>query len=78
VNRIGNRIEIDAERCKGCERCVATCPRDLIRLGPTLNQQGYHFAVFAAGDQTGKGCTACASCGTVCPETAIAVYAARR
>ncbi len=70
-------IEIDEERCKGCELCGAACPRDLIHFSGRINHLGYHPAEFNQGEQAngkGKGCTGCAVCGTVCPETAISVY----
>ena len=70
------RVEIDRERCKGCERCVAVCPRGLLRLGERPNRQGYRPAESRTDGERGP-CTGCATCGIVCPELAITVYAAR-
>ncbi len=70
-------IEIDEERCKGCELCGEACPRDLIHFSVRINRLGYHPAEFHQEEKEkgkGKGCTGCAVCGMVCPETAIAVY----
>lgn len=71
------RIEIDEERCKGCELCAAVCPRQLIRLSNRINRLGYHPAEFysdSLSEEKEKGCTGCALCGQMCPETAISVY----
>lgn len=70
-------IEIDEERCKGCELCGESCPRRLIRFSSArINRLGYHPAEFHQEEVNGKGkgCTGCAVCGLVCPETAISVY----
>ena len=70
-------IEIEDERCKGCELCVAVCPRQLIRLSERINRLGYHPAEFSSdglSKEKGKGCTGCTLCGQMCPETAISVY----
>ena len=70
-------IQIDEQRCKGCELCGAVCPRDLIRISARINRLGYHPAEFVSQEQSGekaRGCTGCAVCGLVCPETAISVY----
>lgn len=70
-------IEIDEERCKGCELCGAACPRQLLHLSGRINGLGYHPAEFSPEGrcrEKGKGCTGCTLCGLVCPETAISVY----
>ncbi len=64
------RIVIEKELCKGCELCVAFCPKKLIVLSDKLNAAGYLPSVFKDGDE----CTGCASCAIVCPEVAIEVY----
>lgn len=61
---------IDFERCKACELCVPTCPKDCIEIGQSLNRQGYPAAVFARPDD----CTGCAACAETCPDVAILVW----
>ena len=67
---MSGRIEIDQERCKGCEVCISFCPLKLIGQADKLNSAGYLPAAFL--DQ-GK-CTGCTNCATVCPEVAIEVF----
>lgn len=69
------RIEIEEDRCKGCELCVAACPRSLIQISRQINKLGYHSALTHPEEHaSGKGCTGCVLCALVCPETAINVY----
>lgn len=65
------RIEIDAERCKGCELCRDACPPNLIFPAMALNGKGYRPVLLV--DEEGK-CSGCALCAVVCPEGCINVY----
>ena len=65
------RIEIDAERCKGCTLCTAACPRQLIKIGETFNATGYHAAAFC---DPSLQCLGCGSCYIVCPDVVISVF----
>lgn len=64
-------IEIDTERCKGCELCRSACPPHVIGLLDSLNSQGYQAAVLVDPDHL---CTGCALCAIVCPDVCITVY----
>jgi 2-oxoglutarate ferredoxin oxidoreductase subunit delta len=64
------RIEIDFERCKACELCVAACPKKCIDMGAEINAQGYAVAVFARPED----CTGCAICAEACPDVCIEVW----
>jgi 2-oxoglutarate ferredoxin oxidoreductase subunit delta len=63
-------IEIDQERCKGCQLCIYFCPKAAISQSDKVNAGGYSPVLF---DENGK-CTGCAACAVVCPEVAIQVY----
>ena len=63
-------IQIDRGLCKGCEICIAFCPKALISVSDKLNDSGYLPAAFNDNSE----CTGCAICGLVCPEVAIEVY----
>ena len=57
------RIEIAADECKGCYRCLAVCPKKLIARGKELNIQGY----FAVTVENPDNCIGCGSCEKRCP-----------
>ena len=63
-------IEIDREACKGCQLCIAFCPKALIALSVKANESGYVPASF----NKHTDCSGCAVCALVCPEAAIEVY----
>lgn len=63
-------IEIDTESCKGCQICIAFCPKHALEISIRLNAAGYQPAAFKADQE----CTGCAICAVVCPEAAIEVY----
>ena len=54
------KVTIDANVCKGCELCVAACPKHIIALSADkLNAKGYHPACVIDIEQC-IGCAACA------------------
>ena len=63
-------IEIDQQRCKGCEICISFCPKGAISLSDKLNASGFLPVQF----NDGNDCTGCALCAIVCAEVAIEVY----
>jgi len=56
---------LNAVECKACGRCVAACPRGLLRMSREFNERGSHYVEYV-----GEGCTACADCYYTCPEPA--------
>jgi 2-oxoglutarate/2-oxoacid ferredoxin oxidoreductase subunit beta len=65
------RIEIDEARCKGCERCIVACPRDLIHFSRDLNDRGYDYVVY---DGDPSLCTGCTLCAVACPDQGIEIW----
>ncbi|MFZ2456573.1 MAG: 4Fe-4S dicluster domain-containing protein [Candidatus Altiarchaeia archaeon] len=57
------RPEINSKECKGCERCVVACPKQVLKMSPELNERGYHYVTYS-----GEGCIGCANCYYTCPE----------
>ncbi len=63
------QVEIDEERCKGCELCTIACPKGLTVMSQSFNSKGYHPAMVREGE-----CTGCALCARMCPDLTITVY----
>lgn len=63
-------LTFDRDRCKGCELCIAACPKHILALDlETVNRKGYH----PAGVTDLSQCIACASCARICPDSVITV-----
>ncbi len=56
-------IAIAFDECKGCERCIKACPKDLLKLSGKFNTMGY-----VAVEYIGQGCIGCGNCYYACPE----------
>lgn len=67
---IKGTVEIDRERCKGCQLCIRACPTKVLGVDTEANSWGYFPAKVIAADK----CIACGACFTVCPDVAITVY----
>ena len=68
-------VEIATDRCKGCELCISACPRDVLELDPSfVNALGHHPIRLVDP----AGCTSCALCARVCPDTVFTIYARPR
>jgi 2-oxoglutarate ferredoxin oxidoreductase subunit delta len=66
---IRGSIDIDVEKCKGCELCVVACPQQAIAMSKDINKQSYHYAVLIE-----DVCTGCTNCALVCPDAVITVF----
>ena len=69
ARKIKGRVQIDIQRCKGCELCTAECREHALTLGDQINNRGYRYVV-ADNDL----CTGCINCALVCPDSVITVY----
>jgi 2-oxoglutarate ferredoxin oxidoreductase subunit delta len=61
-------LVIDADKCKGCELCIAACPPNVLAMSSELNELGYRFPLLH------EGCTGCTACQLVCPDYVFSVY----
>lgn len=63
-------VTFDEDHCKGCELCVAVCPKKVLRLDTSrVNCLGYYPAVIFNQAE----CIGCASCAKICPDSVITV-----
>ena len=63
-------ITFDEEKCKGCELCIAVCPKKIIALDENkINKKGYH----PAGVKDVDSCASCAQCAIICPDIVIRI-----
>jgi 2-oxoglutarate ferredoxin oxidoreductase subunit delta len=68
-------LDIATDRCKGCELCVAVCPKGALELDRAVaNALGHHPVRLADPAR----CTSCALCARVCPDTVFTVFAPPR
>ena len=64
------KVTVDNGICKGCEMCVAACPKHIMALDTSItNAKGYHPAHVT--DES--ACTGCGSCAIMCPDVAIRI-----
>ena len=68
--KVRGAIEVDIERCKGCEICVVNCPTSVIAMAKEVNGKGYNYAYMEQPEE----CTGCTNCAIVCPDGVITVY----
>jgi 2-oxoglutarate ferredoxin oxidoreductase subunit delta len=67
--KIKGRVEIDIQKCKGCELCTIECKKQALTLSETINLKGYRYII-----ANNEVCNACMNCALVCPDAVITVY----
>jgi len=68
--KIKGAVQVNTNRCKGCELCIHACPAKVLAMSKQVNEKGYNYAYMA----NEEACVGCASCGIVCPDGCISVY----
>jgi 2-oxoglutarate ferredoxin oxidoreductase subunit delta len=67
--KVKGRVEIDIQRCKGCELCTTACKEQALTLSDSINIKGYRYII-----ANNEICTGCVNCALVCPDAVITVY----
>jgi 2-oxoglutarate ferredoxin oxidoreductase subunit delta len=67
---MSHQVKILTEYCKGCELCVAACPKGILEMSSELTEIG----VRPARPKEGAACTGCTLCCQVCPDAAIEIW----
>ncbi len=67
--KIKGKVEIDIQKCKGCELCTVACKEHALTLSDTINIKGYRYII-----ANNEVCTGCVNCALVCPDAVITVY----
>ena len=63
-------IVVREDRCKGCERCIAACPQQILKMSSHRNAKGFLYASLAVPTK----CIGCRMCAISCPDTAVEVF----
>ena len=69
VNEMG-KVILDVNRCKSCDFCVFSCPKQAISKSGNYNIEGYEY-VQVDEDK----CIVCGICYTVCPDGVFEIEA---
>ena len=65
------KVKVSRDKCKGCQLCVAFCPKGVLKIDSSFNKLGFHPAVVNSKNKS--KCIGCRFCAIVCPEGCIEV-----
>lgn len=67
--KVKGMVDIEIQKCKGCELCRTACKENALTLSDTINIKGYRYII-----SNNDLCTGCVNCALVCPDAIITVY----
>jgi len=70
TKKVRGKVEVEIQKCKGCEICTIECKENVLALSKDINNLGYRYAVTINEDN----CNGCMNCAIVCPDGVIKVY----
>jgi len=65
---MAKKAQINLEKCKGCDMCIAMCPAGAIRKSGISNKKGYNYV-----EVNLDLCTGCGACYIICPDCCITI-----
>jgi len=65
---MAKKAQINLEKCKGCDLCIAVCPKKAIHKSGTSNKKGYDYVEVAA-----EFCNGCGACYIICPDCCFTI-----
>ena len=65
---MAKKAQIDLEKCKGCDMCIAVCPYTAIHKSGTSNKKGYDYIEINLDI-----CTGCGACYIICPDCCFTI-----
>ena len=69
MQKTGEKLKIDKERCKGCMLCIEACPQKILKISDEVNKKGMRYVLLADASK----CTGCGMCVIMCPDCAIEI-----
>ncbi len=69
MSKPAQHVQLDTERCRGCQLCLGICPNELFKPGLTPNAASY----FPVEMQNPEYCINCMRCVQICPDQAFDV-----
>jgi len=63
---MAKKAQINFEKCKGCDLCIAICPVAVIRKSGTSNKKGFDYV-----EVNLEKCNGCGACYIICPDCCI-------
>lgn len=77
ISVINDVAVVDRDKCVGCSKCIAKCPKNIIELAPIHTVSAVACSNSDKGarvrEACSAGCIGCMKCQKVCPEEAITV-----
>lgn len=64
------QVIVDQSRCKGCQYCISSCPKEVFSVSKEKNARGYDYVLAENADE----CIGCRQCSVICPDAAISLY----
>jgi ferredoxin len=65
---MAKKAQINMEKCKGCDMCIAVCSAAAIHKSGTSNKKGYDYVAINF-----DLCNGCGACYIICPDCCFTI-----